>query len=514
MNSTPRNADHERGRRISARVREEMQSRIDALIAGGDPKILNSDQRLRAALFISKLYAQAKALKHRPKEIETHCGAVTKAGEDFRIHRWMLRQSETAITPELKQRYAGKAEPARNVRIYLKLVAGLAEILAKDPFNLQQEFLTFTGLNAKPLPPDPMLDPSEVQPELRLARLLRDHAAQMADRLDLVKLFQRAKRLQAGWNLHDGPVAKFLDPTFSGPFDPKLPPTFVLWLEIEVPPYPSVKIGRIPYGFLAGSFSVVPLTDDGAEASQDRATLILEGSATAYWELYLAIAPTGDMGVGSYMIRGSSVDIHLPMGDAGAMVSHTLRDAEDDLWSLWPEEFQGARRRNQFFQDGRWQVHLTDAMAERFSSDPAFWPSCYRPERRGGTLEEHPPSHDIPYARIAPTTAQNILDWLLEDLSLPARLGGAAPMLDPSLYGETAVVTWNRGESFAFRVEAALHNGRLDAGFQDWVARYNASLSELKQKWFDDAQRDEGALRDRWADARLGHDNIAEGTEE
>jgi hypothetical protein len=511
MSTKPGNADQDRGRRISARLREEMQSRIDALVAGSDKKFLTDDARLRAALFISRLYSQAKAHGHRPKLIESHCGAVAQAGEDFRIHRWMLRQSETEITPELKQRYAGKAEPARKVRLYLRLVAGLAELLAKEPFVLQQEFLAVTGLNSRPLPRDPMLDPAEVQPELRLAHLLRDHAAQMADRLDLARLFQRAERLQAGWSLHDGPVAKLMESEFR--FDPKSPPTFVLWLDDEVPPYPSVKVGRIPYGALAGSFSVVPLTDFGAEPSQNREALTLEGSATVYWELYLAIAPNGDMGVGSYLIRNASVDIQLPMGDAGAMITHTLLDAHDDLWGLQPMEVQGKLWGNQFYDGGWWQVHLADATAGAFSADPALWASCYRPERRGGDLEEYPPSHDVPNARITPTTAQNIHDWLVEDLSLPPRLGSAAPIPDPNLYGETTVVTWNRGSSLANWVEAALHNGRLDAAFEDWVVRYSASLGDLERGWFDAAQRDEAALRDRWAVVRLGHDTNSEGIE-
>ena len=511
MTTPPRNTDQDRARRISARVREDMQSRIDALIAGGDPKLLTDDARLRAALFISKLYALAKATGHRPKAIEAHCGNVTQAGEDFRIHRWMLRQSEKEITPELTQRYVGKAEPGRKVRLYLKLISGLAEMLKKDPFNLQQEFLAVTGLNARALPRDPMLDPAEVQPELRLSRLLRDHAAQMADRLDLAKLFQRGERLQAGWSLHDGPVAKFMESDFR--FDLKSPPTFVAWLDIEVPPYPSVKVGRIPYGFLAGSFSAVPLTDDGTEPSQDRATLTLDGSATAYWELHLAIAPTGDMGVGSYMIRNASVDIKLPMGDGGAMITHTLRDAHDDLWGLQSVEVQGRLWGNIFHHDGWWQVHLTDAMTRTFSSDPAFWESCYRLERRGGELEEYPPSHSVPNARITPTTARSIHDWLVEDLSLPPRLGGAAPLIYDHLDGKMDAVTWNKGASFAARVEAALHNGRLDALFRDWVEQYNLSLTELERTWFDAAQRDEYALRDRWTDERLGHDSNATGIE-
>jgi len=335
-----------------------MRSRISTLTAGGDPKLLTNEARLRAALFISKLYAQAKASGHRPKAIEAHCGAVTQAGDAFRIHRWMLRQSETEITEDLKRHYAGKAEPGRKVRLYLKLVAGLAELLAREPFDLQQEFLAVTGLNVRELPRDPMLDPAEVQPELRLAHLLQDHAAQMADRLDLATLFQRAERLQAGWSMHEGPIAKFMESELR--FNSQLPPTFVPWLDFEVPPYPSAKVGRIPYGFLTGTFSVVPRTDDGAEPARDRASLILKGSATAYWDLYLAIGPTGEMGVGSYMIRNASVDIHLPMGAEGAMITLTLRANDDDLSGGFSLSLpRGGLYGNFFDYEGCWQVHLT-----------------------------------------------------------------------------------------------------------------------------------------------------------
>jgi len=486
-----------------------MQHKIAHLLDGGDPKqFRRNEDRLRAALFLSKLYKQAKT-DLSLLEIKARCGAAINGSEDFRIHRWMLQTSETKITPELIKRYAKRKEPARKVRNYLQLVAVLAKMNGDNPLLLQMEFITTTGLNARPIPEDLLNDISEVQPEHKLANLLRGHAAYIAERFDLGSLFLRAERLQAGWDMENGPVAIGLGSWHGEPrFDSQLPANYALWYESAIPPYPAIKIARIPYGNINSTFSVVPVKDDGTTIDENRDPLILCGSAIAYWDLHLAIAPDGKFSIGSYFIRSTSVDIQLPID---GLQTFTLRDAPHDLSSFFLDYKSG----NLINHNGLWQVHFTPEATEHINVDleknSTSWDANYRPVRKKDQLDETPPGDTVPNARITPVNARSISDWLIEDLSLPTELGVTETLNYLSQPSELNPSTWCQGDTIARRLETELHTDVIDERFKSWIDQYNRSLDDLEKHWFDSAHKSESELRLRWLDAQLNQPSAPEG---
>lgn len=486
-----------------------MQHKIAHLLDGGDPKqIHGNEDRLRAALYISKLYKQVKT-DWSLLEIKARCGAAIDGSEDFRIHRWMLLKSETEITPELIERYAKRSEPARKVRTYLQLVAVLAKMNGDDPMLLQTEFITTTGLNVRQKPKDLLNDISEVQPELKLANLLSRHAALIAERFDLLSLFQRAERLQAGWNMENGPVAISLAGEDGYPrFDQQLPANYTLWYESAIPPYPAIIIARIPYGNITSTFSVVPFKDDGIAIDENREPLILNGFATAYWNLHLAIAPDGRFSIGSYFIRSTSVDIQIPLDGEQTF---TLREAREDLSSFFPH----SNCPNLFNHNGLWQIHFTSEVTEHILAERekniAFWSANYRPVKNDDPLDETPPSDTVPNARITSVNAQSIRDWLIEDRSLLTGIATVETLRLLSPPRELNPSTWCQGDTLAKWLETELHNGFIDERFKNWIDQYNRSLDDLEKLWFDNAQRSESELRLKWQDSQLYQLNAPEG---
>lgn len=246
----------------------------------------------------------------------------------------------------------------------------------------------------------------------------------MARQFDLARLFQQAERVQVGWNIQRGPDALVdLVPESSAVFSTREPVDRRWWLEIAAPPLPSVAIARIPFGFLPGPFR---LTNDAGE-SQD-----LPGHAAAYWELHLAIGPSGPLSVGPYLLRGTSVDLVLE----GQTV--TLPDQQDDIYQI----VSGHPQSPKLLCDGKtWGVS---------SETQPF----YRLPRRD--LDEEPPSTTVPNIRIEPVSASSVRFWLMTSMDLVPEDDawiGAEDQLDQGAPWSTG---WVRTESIARSVEAAL----------------------------------------------------------
>ena len=387
--------------------------------------------------------------------------------EPFRLHRWMLKGGATEVTEELTAHHRDRPEPQRSTTIYLRLMEHLGKLSERDPLECQGALLTALSLLDGRLitPEDGFL------PEQRIADLLHEYAAVIARRFDLAQLFQQAERVQAGWNIQRGPdVVVDLVPENSAYFSARAPVDRNWWLEVASPPLPSVAIARLPFGFLPGPFR---LTNDSGESRE------YSGHAVAFWELHLAVGPSGPLSVGAYLLRGTSVDLVL---DGNTMTLPDLQDDIDQIVSGYPQSPQIC------LDDNIWKVS---------SGTLPF----YRPERRG--FDETPPSDTVPNIRISPISASSVRAWMMTSFDLVAEGGPWIPVEDRFENGFSKNTGWVRTESIARNLEVSLREGWLDEHFKNWLDRFRPNLERFEQDWIDRSIKQDTALRQHFVNSDL-----------
>jgi hypothetical protein len=469
----------ERSNEHAAGQVRRLRRRVSALLDGAAPKRLTDRHRLVAAahvgLHVKDIREGGSAMTMT--EICEQLGEIMPAKpgrssvEPFRLHRWMLKGSATDITEDLAAHYQGRAEPLRSTETYLRLLEQLAFMAGRDPLESQGALLAALDLREGKLGEtgDTPL------PEQRLSSLLNEHGAVMARNLDLARLFQQAERLQAGWNIQRT-AAEVTDlvPEATGCFRAHEPVNRQCWLEIAAPPLPSVAIARLPFGWLPGPFR---LTNDAGEFHERH------GHAVAYWELHLAIGPSGPLTVGAYLLRGASVDLVL---EGHTM---TLPDIQDDIEQI----VSGHPRAPQITLDGEtWNVSCNIAPA-------------YRTRRQG--LDEDPPSETVPNIRIDPVSASSVRAWLMTPMDLVPDEGPWIGTVDRLAPLSSPTLGWIRAESIARSVEIALRDGRLDRYFTDWLNQFRPALDQFEQDWIDRTTEMDAALRQRFVDSDLMGDH-------
>ncbi len=460
----------------TAQQLQKLHRRVAALKDGTAPKRLTNRQRLEAAANVGVL---VKDVRNGGRSMTEICELLgermpSKPGrtsvEPFRLHRWMLKGSATEVSEKLTAHYRDSPVPLRSTKTYLLLMEHLANLAGQNPLECQGALLTAVKLHQGRLQDAE----GEVLPERRLADRLHNHAAVVARQHDLARLFQQAERVQAGWNIQRGPDAVVdLVSEASAYFSAREPVDRHWWLEIAAPPLPSVAIARIPFGFLPGPFR---LTNDAGESRE------LPGHAAAYWELHLAIGPSGPLSVAPYLLRGTSVDLVLE----GQAV--TLPDQQDDIDQI----VSGYPRPPTVRLDGRdWEV---SAQTQPFYRSP-----------RPGT-DEVPPSKTVPNIHIEPVTAFSVRTWLMTSSDLVSEDGtwiGVEDRLEKAIPSTTG---WVRAESIARSVEIALLDQRLDQCFGDWLERFRPNLDHFEMEWIDSTTNQDAVLRQRYAEIDLTGD--------
>ncbi|MDP2083515.1 MAG: hypothetical protein U0934_04155 [Pseudotabrizicola sp.] len=332
---------------------------------------------------------------------------------------------------------------------------------SRDPIDSQGALLIALDLT---VPGNIQPDDGMPLPEQRLSALINDHAAVAARNLDLARHFQRAERLQAGWNAKLPPelAVDLGTEGATGSFRATEPTDRQLWLETAAPPLPTVAVARLPFGWLSGPFR---LTNQAGETEER------PGQAMAYWDLHLAIGPTGPLSVGAYLVRTSSVDLEID----GHLL--TLPDMQDDVQ----------------------QIATSYPHAPKIDLSGDIWEvSCdaepvYRSRRAG--LDEDPPSETVPLLRVEPVSASSVRAWLMTPLDFFVEDGpliNAVDRLEPLSLGG---IGWVRAESIARSVEIALRDGRLDDGFSRWLAQYQPALGQFDKDWLDRCLEMDAALR-------------------
>lgn len=447
------------------RVRRRVVALVDE---GGAPKRLKDRQRLVAAAHIG---LHVKLIREAGTSVSEICeylgerigmGARTQSGEPFRLHRWMLKGSATEVTDEMVAQHKGRSEPLRSTAIYLRLLEHLALMAGRDPIDSQGALLTALDLSVK----DMQLDDGIPLPEQRLAALINEHAAVVARNLDLARLFQRAERLQTGWNAKLGPEAliDLATEDATGRFKSTEPTDRQIWLETAAPPLPTIALARFPFGWLPGPFR---LTNHAGE-TQER-----PGQAVAYWELHLSIGPTGPLSVGAYLLRSTSVDLDID----GHLF--TLPDMQDDVEQI-ASGYPHAPKIDLF--GDIWGVSCT--------AQPV-----YRTQRAG--FDDDPPSETIPLLRMDPVSTSSVRDWLMTPMEFVLNDGPLISAVDRLAPFALDGIGWVRADTIARSLEIALRDGRLDEGFRRWLDHYRPALDQFEKDWFDHCLELDAALRAR-----------------
>lgn len=480
--------------------RQRQEAFIEQLRLGEPVKMLEGDARLEAALLVGRLYDRARASRSS-QEIREGLADLDKGGEPFRIHRWMIQTPEPKVSDELRKTYAKRSEPQKKVRTYLALVDRLARMIGDDPFARVWELLEATRMNERFERTVADIPVGEIEPRQRLASLLNDHAAHLAEVLDMPGLWQKAEKLQMGWDMNLGLVPLTIEKgIMQNQFRGDVAATQMRWLSFEAPAYPSVKVARLPYGIFEGPFEVTR-----ASTSADDPVLI-EGRLALYCDLWLMIAPSGKYGVGSYLSRtpgfglilsdGRSLPLTAPQGSfwdnvfilSGTATSDlsisSLPRADKGTFELQPEEAFALS-----FPEERFQAIL---------ENPNTWSSCTRPSNLGakeGVFDE-----EMPFILMSRVTPKSIEEWLEPDFTMEGT-AGFLPQLRPYQgNSEASSPGWITFDCLARDLEQALHNGVLDHAFKLWATSYRSALAQMEMDWAEAAAAAENQLRERWND--------------
>lgn len=483
--------DPARGREERLANREKaLRDRIDDLLAGGQPRKLEDERRLNAALLVRDYLADAKRRTKAEDVRRVLKSADPESKGAFRIDRWTLDDGVTVIGLAEVERYRSEAFPLKKTATYLRLIGALAELRDMTAFDGQAELLARIGLDAAP---DSHLRRSDEDndPARRLAALLQHFAAVMAEKHDLTSLWRRAERAQASWDPQVGPVACETELN-AGAFraDASPCPKNTYWYRGEAPPCPAIRIAGIPFGFVRSRFE---LSKQGGEASPE----YVEGEAIVWWDVHLMIGPDGPFRAGAYLMRDCRTELTL---DDGSVVAAPIANCDDGLPALaWVGDPPRVKRNRE-----EWSVLLSpEWRAPRREDAPDPFDALYRPSKAppGAHYEpedEQPPHHYTSLIWIEPVSAGSIRRWLIEDRAFRVADERRIEPREAEGAGYTELPLWNRPGTLAWAVEAGLHTGVLERSFAEWIAAFDASLTETGERRRAEAERAEAELRERW----------------
>lgn len=466
---------------------------IELLLDGTRTKHLEGETRLLAARIVRKLYE--RVLKPNGElsleEITTHLENSPGIAPGLKLHRWMLKKDETEITQDLIAYYRDRPEPQKKTRVYLRLVAALAELCEENPEDVMIAFVDETGLWDRLSSRTDGSSSDDLDPRFRLADLLRHQAAHIADRFDLASLFGRAERLQAGWNPDLGPEAILLHDalqpisatnTFAG-----------AWEVDALPALPAALLASIPFGQFTNAGFILSQSevDTRGPGRLIDGAIRRTGSATAFWDLYLAISPHAAGGVRPCFVRTTRLMVTLDDADTDEMEEFNVLPHNEALSGLLLDwryacKIQHDGERNIFFDQ-----QTAEAFDQAFDSE-----KVYRNARRG--IDEDSPDNDLPFARIEPVTPRAIQDWLIDDLNYGSAEVRTIPELWEPHDAPAAAPTWFITPSLARNLEIAIRRDALQSRFSDWITRFETSLTALEESRRQEMEETDLNLRARW----------------
>ncbi len=478
----------------AAQLRAEKLRAIELLLDGTRTKHLEGEMRLRAARFVRKLYE--RVLKPNGEmsleEITSYLEKSPGIALGLKLHRWMLKKDETEVTLDLIAYYRDRPEPQKKTRVYLSLVAALADLCEENRDDAMIAFVDQTGLWDRLSIRTDGSRSDDLDPRLRLADLIRHQAAHIADRFDLAGLFGRAERLQAGWNPDVGPEAILLhdalqpisaENTFAG-----------AWEVDALPALPSALLASIPFGQVTDANFMLSQLDaeaTGPGRSSDDA-IHRTGTATAFWNLHLAISPQAADGVRPCFVRTTSLMVTLDDTDTGGVEEFNVLPHKEALSGLCFDWRYACKVQH----GGEHVIFFDQQTTERFYQ--AFDKgTAYREVRRPG-IDEVSPDDGLPFARIEPVTPRSIQDWLIDDLKYDAAEVRTIPELWVPPDGSNATPTWFITPSLARSLEIAVRDDALQSRFTDWITRYEISLTALEESRRKEMEAADLDLRARW----------------
>lgn len=483
----------------------DMQDTFIAGLRKGEPvKSFKGDARLEAALLVGQLYATAMETRSSTEICEA-LSDLDKSKEPFRIHRWLIKSTDAAVTDELRRKYAKRPEPQKKIRVYIELVDQLARMIGDDPFARVWELLERTRLTERLGRKEPSLVSADVEPRQRLASLLNLHAAHICEVLDIPALWQKAEKLQMGWDMSKGPVPIPIDQgIMQNRFRSDSSATQLRWLAFEAPPYPSVRLGRLPVGSFSEKFEIRRILPASSEH------LRIDGQLALYWDLWLTIAPVGRYAVGSFLSRIPGFGLNFPDGksaelsvEEGALVDNSFKLSGQTLSIQTVDEADfSAARPVQIHEEEVWQLSFPPERFDAILSDPAMWSAYIRPARID--VPDDIDDEEMPFIRTCRVTQKSVADWLEPDFTIEG-IGRFLPQIHllPSASGERQVAGWITHDCIARDVEQALHSGVLDQGFKAWTDAFRPELDRREDEWSAAALAAEADLRERWHRERL-----------
>lgn len=508
------------------RLERKRLSRIEADVRDGRRKFLNDRDRLEAALIVTRLFDKARRAGHRragiDNRLKNNLGGFGTAG--IRLDRWVLKRGDTVVDEAIVERHRDSKNPQRRIATYFTLVEFFAHLLGEDAEPHKLDMVRQTSLWREG-------DDDEREPHRRLADLLHECARSVANRTDFAALFSKAKRLHVGWNLENEPEAVPLEPDLDGMFDERTPAVLVEAYENAAPPFPAVKIARVPFGFLDETF-LIETAPHTALAAAERFLDPASGEPAApcdrvaaraigYWDIWLCIAPVNSRcEIGAVFMEGSSMDLILRDGDYYE-TAQVLREPDFDLLaaSVAPEGQTYINDEPEYapwlWTKAGWRRFTVASTVEAEQShEQAFWRAAvYR-----HVAEDDPLGRNLPGMTAAAHAQQRLVRFLAVDahhvrhlLDAPRR--GSAGLRLSGEFQDLSTISlleprelreglWHRNPaSLAHHVECALRDGAIERGWEAWMKAFSASMAATEDHWLNDVDAAERQLRQRWREA-------------
>lgn len=482
--------------------------------------------RIEAGRYMRRLYQETRRSGFRRAEIQDRIAARCTG---FRLDNWILPKDCDVIDDAIVAAYENRATPQKKVGTYLVMIEVMAALLDRDPAALKIDLLAKTSLweRRRITPPEGM---PEVEPAQRLGALLHACALSIAKRCDLAGLFEKARRLNAGWALEKGPVAFERSEALDNASDPRTPAVGQFPTPDQLPPYPTAALARIPTAVCEVDLFVEdPVLDEFEGAELDPATgaplfphITARARLVEYADLFLSIAPVNAFGdIGATLMEHASVEVRLLSPDAVA--------GSYDGWVFDIGAFTAA--------DG-WAPSTSSG---RRTIAPPSVDLCRLTVRRAGEIGGRLPKTDWvhrPPIRFHAVDAKHVASWLTAEGPVGFEQYGSE--LCENRIRETGQISntlinslalsfkkssqdyqwWEDGPdqinehpggqmwfehrgylSVAGDIEDALLSGRLERRFISWIDKYRASLDAFERDWIERAESTEQKLRERWREA-------------
>ena len=462
--------------------RDRLLDEIDQLCTHGR-KHLATRQRLQAAHFIREQVDNLICHSH-PKwkisDIETELKNRKLAG--IRLHRWMVKAPQGSITDELVEKYENRPEPLKKTRVYFKIAEVLARLSEKDPGDTKIALYKRTNLDAQFAPIVRKDGDEEFDPTARLLQLLRNATNDIAHRVDLAGLFQKAERLQAGVSSQNFNEAK----TLRNVLQPYTRQTLVagFWAMDAVPALPSVHLAEYP---IAEARNLDFLFRTGEAGTKTRG-----GDVALTWSLRMAIAPDANHAAEPMIIRTTRLFFIDNCNSTEQLEIHHSGDGFEDLLPV-------SKWRPFLINEPTTSVSFTRDAAEKFEVI-----ANHRNFYRRSYPDENLPHEDIRCAEIEPLDRFQLQRWFCNGGMREDHEICRGRVLRPLQNGsQDKAAEWFTSPGMARDLELAIRNGQLRDNFLQAIEALERSTNRLATQRLEEMKERDRDLFDQWSAERF-----------